>query len=57
MPRYTKPPQAPIPVNCIRLAVEMMNAQGAPTFDTKRDRREATVDLARELSEQRSRRR
>jgi hypothetical protein len=57
MPRYTKPPLEPIPLNCVRLAVEMMNAPCAPTFDTKRDKREATVDLARELFEQPVRRR
>lgn len=36
-------------IDTIRVAVEMMNAPGAPTFPTKRDKREATVELARKL--------
>ena len=37
------------PMDCIRLAIEMLNAPGAPTFATKREGRQATVMLAREL--------
>lgn len=37
------------PVDTIKLAVQMMNAPGAPTFPTKREKRMATVELARQL--------
>lgn len=37
------------PVNVIKLAVQMMKAPGAPQFSTKRETREATLDLARQL--------
>jgi hypothetical protein len=36
-------------VEAIELAVQMMKAPGAPTFPTKRDKRDATVELARQL--------
>jgi hypothetical protein len=37
------------PIDIIRLAVQMMDAPGAPTFPTKREKREATVKLARKI--------
>lgn len=37
------------PIDVIRLAVQMMNSPGAPTFETKREKRLATVELARSL--------
>jgi hypothetical protein len=37
------------PIDVIKLAVQMMNGHGAPTFATKREKRLATVHLARQL--------
>jgi hypothetical protein len=37
------------PIDIIKTAVQMMSAPGAPTFATKREKRMATVHLARQL--------
>jgi len=36
-------------MSVVREAVQMMNSPGAPTFATKREKREATALLARQL--------
>ena len=37
------------PIDIIKMAVQMLNGHGAPTFATKREKRMATVHLARQL--------
>jgi hypothetical protein len=46
--RVDKDTEAP-PIDIIKMAVQMMNAHGAPAFLTKREKRLATVELARQL--------
>lgn len=46
--KYTEAPDRPC-VDCVRLAVEMMKAPGAPAFGSARETRQATVELAGKL--------
>lgn len=39
----------PPPIDIIRLAVQMMDAPGVPSFPTKRQKREAAIQLARKI--------
>jgi hypothetical protein len=47
---YVPPDPAEIPsMSTVKEAVQMMDSPGAPTFATKREKREATVLLTRQL--------